>query len=143
MKAKLIILLFASVSLLLGGWIGSAHVKPVQDEEQKAEQIKSESRKEFMRGKLVSNQQVVEGLSMKNFALVREGAQGVTALVKGQHWFVLDTPQYKEFTKDMESSANQLIRAADDKNIEAAALRYFDLTLRCIDCHRYLETVGH
>ena len=142
MKTKLIILLFAGVSLLLGGWIGSAHVKAVQDDEQ-AEKIKSESRKQFMRGKLLSNQQVVEGLSMKNFELVKEGAKGVNALVKGQHWFVLDTPQYKQFTKEMESSANQLIRAADDKNIEAAALRYFDLTLRCIDCHRYLETVGH
>jgi hypothetical protein len=66
----------------------------------------------------------------------------VTALVMGQHWFVLDTHEYKEFSKAMEDSANQLIRAANEKNVDAAALRYFDLTLRCIDCHRYVETVG-
>ena len=141
MKARLILLLFASLAILLGGWVGTARFPQVQDDEQ-SEQIQSDLRKEFMRGKLLSNQKVVEGLSLKNFALVREGAQGVTSLVKGQHWFVLDTPEYKEHTKAMEDSANQLIRAANEKNIDADALRYFDLTLRCIDCHRYLETVG-
>jgi hypothetical protein len=81
--------------------------------------------------------------SFKDFALVREGAQGVTALVKGQHWFVLNTPEYNDYSKNMEQAAQRLVKAADNNNIEAAALRYFDLTLNCIDCHRYLETVGN
>ena len=72
MKTRLIILSIASLSLLFGGWIGAAHFPQVQDEEQ-SEQIESASRKEFMRGKLLSNQKVVEGLSLKDFGLVREG----------------------------------------------------------------------
>ena len=95
-----------------------------------------------MRGKLLSNQKIVEGLSLKDFGLVREGAKGVTELVKGQHWFVLDTPEYQAHSKAMEDAANRLIRAANEKNIDAVTLRYFDLTLSCVDCHRYFETVG-
>lgn len=143
MKAKrVVILLMACASLsLLGGLAVPAKVQPNQVKQD--EQIKSKARKQFMRGKLTSNQKIVEGLSLKNFALVREGAEGVTALVKGQHWFVLDTPEYKEYSKDMEQAAQRLIKAADNKNIEAATLRYFEVTLNCIDCHRYLETVDN
>ena len=95
-----------------------------------------------MRGKLVSNQKIVEGLSLKNFEMIQEGAVAVVMLVKGQHWFVLDTPGYRQHSEEMARAAKRLEDAAKDGNIEAAALRYFDLTLTCIDCHQYLETEG-
>lgn len=144
MNAKrVVVIVVACASLsLLGGLASSARFQPKQ-EVQQDEQIKIEARKQFMRGKLTSNQKIVEGLSLKNYALIREGAEGVTALVKGQHWFVLETREYKDYSKDMEQAAQRLVAAADDKNIEAAALRYFDLTLNCIDCHQYLETMGN
>ena len=44
---------------------------------------------------------------------------------------------------DMETAANRLQEAAKREDIEASALRYFELTLNCIDCHQYLETLGH
>ena len=134
-----IVILIACVSLLFGGLAIPTHFQPTQDVNQ-GEEIKSSARKHFMRGKLTSNQRIVEGLSLRNFEMVREGADGVTALVKGQHWFVLETPEYREFSKDMEKASKRLAAAADAKNIEAAALRYFDLTLNCIDCHEYLST---
>ncbi len=113
------------------------------DTTQEADKIKQEARQAFMRGKLTSNQQIVEGLSLKDFDLIRSGAEGVKALVKGQHWFVLTTPEYEKLTGDMSQAANRLAAAATNQNIEAAALRYFDLTLTCIDCHQYLETAGN
>jgi hypothetical protein len=144
MNAKrVVILVMACVSLsLLGALAVPVAVQPPQ-EVQQDEKIKTAARKQFMRGKLISNKKIVEGLSLKDFALVREGAEGVNALVKGQHWFVLDTLEYQDYSKDMEQAAQKLIKAADDKNMEAAALRYFDVTLNCIDCHRYLETVKY
>jgi hypothetical protein len=127
------------ISMLLGtpcGWT----VMRVIPQEAEAHQIKSEARKLFMRGKLLSNQKIVEGLSLKDFDLIDEGAAGVVALVKGQHWFVLDTDEYKRYSRELSTAAERLQDAAKQKNIEAAALRYFDLTLTCIDCHQYLET---
>ena len=107
---------------------------------QEQDDIKSESRKVFMRQKLASNQKIVEGLSVKNFGLIAEGALAVKTLVKGQHWFVLNTPEYKRLSAEMEIAATRLEQAAISKNGDAAALRYFDLTLNCIDCHNYIET---
>ncbi len=131
--------------LVIGGWVASAAVplpQEKQQEESPAEQVKSEARQAFMRGKLLSNQKIVEGLSLKNFEMIQEGANAVALLVKGQHWFVLETPGYKQYSNEMARAAQRLHDAAKDSNIEAATLRYFDLTLTCIDCHQYLETEG-
>jgi hypothetical protein len=108
--------------------------------EQEQDDVKSASRKAFMRGKLASNQKIVEGLSVKNFGMIAEGALAVKTLVKGQHWFVLNTPEYKRLSAEMEIAATRLEQAANSKNVDAAALRYFDLTLNCVDCHNYIET---
>lgn len=144
---RIVVVIMACVSLsLLGALAIPAKVQPAAEFLPKMtqdEDLKSEARKQFMRGKLLSNQKIVEGLSLKDFGLVKEGAEGVTALVKGQHWFVLETEEYKNYSREMEQAARMLEVAAKDKNIEAAALRYFDLTLNCIDCHRYLETMNN
>ncbi len=141
MKARIVVFLVGCLTLsLIGGLVVRAQV---QDRPDQQERVKQQARKKFMRGKLDSNKKIVEGLSMKDFAMIREGAQNVTAVVKGQHWFVLDTPAYKQYSQDMEQAAQLLVDAADKKNIEAATLRYFDLTLDCIDCHRYIETQSY
>gem|GEM_PF-2182453 len=103
------------------------------------EAVKETARKVFMRGKLLSNQKIVEGLATSNYELIADGAASVNLLVKGQHWFVVDTPEYKRFSAEMELAATQLYEAAKAKNMDGAALRYFDLTLNCLDCHRYVE----
>jgi hypothetical protein len=111
-----------------------------QDQEaDEIEKIKSTGRQLFMKGKLMSNQKIVEGLTTKNYEMIRLGADAVTALTKGEHWFVLDTPEYKSYSEDMKAAATRLKEAAAKENIEAATLRYFELTLNCIDCHNYIE----
>ena len=111
-----------------------------QDDQDPQSDIRAKARQLFMRGKLSSNQKIVERLATNNFQMIAEGANSIKLLVKGQHWFVLDTPEYSRFSTDMELAATQLHNAAVAKNMEGAALRYFDMTLNCIDCHRYIET---
>ncbi len=77
--------------------------------------------------------------AVKNFALIAEGAAEVKALVKGQHWFVLQTPEYREFSTEMQLAAERLEQAAQHQSIDGVTLRYFDLTLNCVDCHTYIE----
>ena len=133
-------LIFAGVlgfGLVLGNVVTPPTAQQSQEDDQELDDIKGKVRQDFMRGKLLSNQQIVEGLSTNNFDLIAKGADGVTALVKGQHWFVVDTPQYREYSDDMTSAAVKLKAAAVDKNLEASTLRYFELTLKCVDCHQY------
>jgi len=141
MNTKIVVFLIACISLsLIGGLMVRGQVQDKQDVQQQQEIAKQQARIHFMRGKLDSNKKIVEGLSLKDFAMIRDGAQGVTEIVIGQHWFVLDTPAYEDYSQDMEQAAKRLVDAADKKNLEAATLRYFELTLSCIDCHRFLET---
>jgi len=108
-------------------------------QERQDEDIRQAARKTFMRGKLASNQKIVEGLATKNFGLIAEGAAEIKALVKGQHWFVLQTNEYQDFSAEMQLAAGRLEQAAKNQSVDAAVLRYFDLTLNCLDCHGYIE----
>lgn len=108
-------------------------------QEQQDEDLRVAARKTFMRGKLASIQKIVEGMSTKNFGLIAEGASEIKALVKGQHWFVLQTNEYQDFSAEMERAAERLEQAAKSHSVDTVALRYFDLTLNCLDCHGYIE----
>jgi hypothetical protein len=39
-------------------------------------------------------------------------------------------------------SDKALIKNAEDKNLDAAALSYVDLTLTCVKCHKHLREKG-
>jgi hypothetical protein len=108
-------------------------------QEQQDEDLRVAARKTFMRSKLASIQKIVEGMSTKNFGLIAEGASEIKALVKGQHWFVLQTNEYQDFSAEMERAAERLEQAAKSHSVDTVALRYFDLTLNCLDCHGYIE----
>ena len=139
--------LFLSGSVLFGalagvgtaGWGRPAALTPMPRVQQQEEDIPQMARKAFLRGKLSSNQKIVEGLATKNFAMIGEGAKEIQALVKGQHWFVLQTKEYQDYSAEMQAAAKLLEQAAESQNLDSAALRYFDLTLNCLDCHRYIE----
>lgn len=107
--------------------------------QEQQEELRVAARKAFMRGKLASIQKIVEGMATKNFGLIAEGASEIKALVKGQHWFVLQTNEYQDFSAEMERAADRLEQAAKNKSVDTAALRYFDLSLNCLDCHEYIE----
>lgn len=146
MKALVLICLSLCTSITLALFQPTAEfgqpqrmVANFQDQEDEQPNIRTVTREIFMRGKLASNQKIVEGLTTKDFELIHQGALEVKLLVKGQHWFVIDTAEYKRFSQEMEYAADKLQTAAKQKNMDAAALRYFGLTMSCLDCHRYIE----
>ena len=119
--------------------LGEALVSNTTAQEKQDEDVRQAARKTFMRGKLASIQKIVEGMATKNFGLTAEGAAEIKALVKGQHWFVLQTNEYQDFSAEMERAAGRLEQAAKNQSVDTVALRYFDLTLNCLDCHGYIE----
>lgn len=89
MKSILAVILFACTSFPVLSFVLPARVSQDQElerelaQEEQAEQAKSEIRKQFMRGKLVSNQKIVEGLSLKDFALISEAQKTSRQSSKG------------------------------------------------------------
>ena len=57
-------------------------------------------------------------------------------------WQVRQTPEYQQFTMDYARHAKALGKAARDRNVDAATVAYFQLTVSCVNCHRYLRGAG-
>jgi hypothetical protein len=99
--------------------------------------------KKFMRAKLVHSQRVLEGLTLENFEAIEKGAQQMSLLSMDASWNVLETEEYYERSADFRRAVEELQSAAHRKNLDGAALAYMGVTLKCIECHRYVRAVQH
>lgn len=128
------LLVGAGIVGLASAWALAAAARQDQDLNDEAIQ-----RRDLMRTKLMFSQNIVEGLSTRNFNLIRDGAQEIDAVMRAIVVGPGNHIEYKRMAQELRMATDNLVRAADSGNLEAAALRYFDLTLRCIDCHEFLR----
>ena len=94
---------------------------------------------EFMQAKLKHSQQLLKGLATEDFDLIAKNSQAISLLCEDELWMVLKTPEYLERSTEFRRSADSITQAAKQKNLEAAALGYVDMTLKCVNCHKYLR----
>lgn len=95
--------------------------------------------REFMRAKLNHSQRVLEGLTLQDFDLVAKHAQELSLLSEAAQWQVLQTPEYLHRSQEFRRVADRLTAAAREKNLDGATLSYVELTMECVQCHRYLR----
>lgn len=102
-----------------------------------------EKRAEFMRLKLDYSKNVLEGLSTDRLALVARNAKDLKLMSAAALWDVPKIPmlEYSEYTADFQRIADELAREADAGNLDGATLAYVQLTLSCVNCHKYVRTV--
>jgi hypothetical protein len=96
---------------------------------------------ELMRRKLAQSQKVLEGVAVNDFEKIAAGAEELIAISKEAEWQALKTPRYELYSNEFRRSAETLIKNAKDKNLDAAALTYVDLTLTCVKCHKHVREV--
>lgn len=89
--------------------------------------------------KLEDSKRVLEGLTTENFDLVVKNSQAMSLLSEDAAWQVLQTPEYVERSAEFRRTADRLTAAAKKKNLDGAALAYVELTMKCIDCHKYVR----
>jgi len=95
----------------------------------------------FMRAKLTHSKQVLEGLVIEDFDQIAKHGQELSLLSQAAAWNVLQTPEYKQHSLEFRRSADSLTKAAKNKNLDGAALAYVDVTLKCVNCHKYVRGV--
>ncbi len=128
---KPLLFILSAGALLIGSvWAGSQEEIPKQDRV---------ARRDYMRTKLNFSQAIVEGLAMKNFDTINTAATEIRNVTEGELWMVHNTADYNRYSDELKAAAEELIKAAEAKNLEGCTLRYFDMTLKCIDCHEYLR----
>ncbi len=123
-------LLAVALALVVNG-TGRAEDKPKPKDEPKKPTV--------MQRKLTHSQTVLEGLATNNFTKIGAGGEGLVECIKDATWKINDTEKYLTFSNDFLRRAEALKKAAKDKNLDAAALAYVDMTLTCVKCHQYLR----
>lgn len=125
---KPLVLLTLSV-LMVAGWAGPAHTQ------------RTDNVKEFMRAKLTHSQKVLEGLTTEDFEAVAKHSQEMSLLSQAASWQVLQTPEYMQRSTEFRRSTDALTEAAKNKNLDGATLAYVDVTMKCVECHKYVRRV--
>jgi cytochrome c556 len=98
-----------------------------------------EELQDFMRVKLRHSQKVLEGLVLEDFQEIAKNSQEMSLLTLAETWQVLQTPQYVEFSRKFRNAADTLSDMAKKKNLEGATVAFNQVTVRCVDCHKYVR----
>lgn len=93
----------------------------------------------FMAKKLDSSREIVGGLAMEDYDAISKAAQDLLLLSHEADWNVITTKSYLQMSSDFRSSVGRLRDAGHDKNIDSATLAYFEVTLNCVRCHKYVR----
>jgi hypothetical protein len=125
---KRILFVLIALALLVGFPVAASFDKPTKVEE-------------LMQRKLARAQKVLEGVAIKDFDLIRKNAEELIAISKEAEWRVITTPRYELYSNEFRRTAEALIGNAKEKNLDAAALSYVDMTLSCVKCHKHVREV--
>jgi hypothetical protein len=94
---------------------------------------------EFMRAKLRHSQDVLEGLTLEDFDKIARGAQELALASQASSWQVLQTEDYARQSTEFRRSCDSLRSAAKAGNLDGAALAWMEVTMKCVQCHKYVR----
>lgn len=92
----------------------------------------------FMRLKLDASG---KGLAVEDFSLIKEGAQKLNEMSTAEKWRVTNDSLYRNFSGEFQRVTGELVKAAEEENLDRAALKWMDVTMNCIECHRYARGI--
>lgn len=95
----------------------------------------------LMKRKLEESQKILEGIALADFDKITKHADELSTISRHVQWKVLKTPLYALYSDEFQRSSDRLSRNARDKNLDAAALTYVELTLTCVKCHKHVREV--
>lgn len=94
---------------------------------------------DFMRLKLDHSQKVLEGIVLEDYEEISKNAQKLSLLSQASNWQVLQTEEYLQHSGEFRRAADAVSAAAKEKNIDGATLAYMEMTLKCVNCHKYVR----
>jgi cytochrome c556 len=154
MNQKSSLILLVSLLLVGGSWLmqrsaltaddekdAPAKEKPQADEKKEPVGPRKIALKNFMRKKLEASQKMLEGLVVEDFDLIRQGTKQAKGISAAAEFVVSDDPLYTQHADEFRRICDRLEKAAKEKRIDGTALAYMDLTLSCIECHKFVRNI--
>lgn len=97
--------------------------------------------KAFMRKKLALSQDIMEGLALEDFKKIEEGARQLNAMSVAAEFMVVKEPLYADEAAEFRRTVNKMEKAAKELRLDAATLSFMDMTMSCVECHKYVRTI--
>ncbi len=95
----------------------------------------------FMREKLTASTNILEGLAIEDFRLIGNGARRLYKMSTVEKWNYSNDAMYRQFSSEFQRATQDLIKASDDRSLDRSALKWIDVTMKCIECHRYVREI--
>jgi cytochrome c556 len=104
-----------------------------------AQTKRNRAAKEFMRDKLELTQRVLEGVTTEDYALIINRGTRLSAMTREADWRLFENPDYDQQSVAFRRQVDALVKAAKEKNLDAATLAYVRMTMSCVDCHKLVR----
>jgi hypothetical protein len=91
-----------------------------------------------MREKLGHTQKILEAVVTSDWVSLETHSRELERLTNDPRWTMLTLPEYARHSAAFVTAIQALHRAAAQRDLEQTPTAYIDVTLRCVDCHRYL-----
>ena len=95
--------------------------------------------KTAMRQKVAYSQQVLVGITLEDYGLIAKNAEKLVELSNKTNWYSRQVPEYELFLNEFRRNAQELMKAGQQKNLDAASLAYVQMTLSCVSCHQSIR----
>src|ERR1035437_4106434 len=93
---------------------------------------------QVMREKLTHAQKILEAVVTSDWVSLETHSRELEQLTNDPRWMVLKYPEYARHSSAFVRAVQDLHRAAAQRDLEKTPQAYIAVTLRCVDCHRYL-----
>lgn len=134
---KLPIGLSITLALLIAGLVQSqGNADPVQDMPKEVRTLDA-----FMRRKLDLSREALQGVVTEDFPLIKRSAEGLEKMSRQAEWEVFHLDEYNHFSAEFRRIARSMGTQAEKKNIDGAAMAYVQLTMSCVECHKFTRGV--
>jgi len=91
-----------------------------------------------MREKLAHMQKMLEAVVTSDWTSLETHTRELERLTRDRRWMVLNFPEYARHSTAFVRAVQTLHTAAAQRDLEKTPKAYVDVTLQCVDCHRYL-----
>lgn len=95
----------------------------------------------IMQRKLEYAHSLFQALIFEDFEAIDRNSERLQRLSEASNWNVIRTHKYTSHSSEFRRAVDALRKAAQEKDLDAAALAYAEMTLKCVQCHQYVRGV--
>jgi hypothetical protein len=95
----------------------------------------------IMQWKLEYAHNLLRALILEDFEAMDRNSKRLQRLSEASNWNVIRTHEYTRHSSEFRRAVDALERAAQEKDLDAAALAYAEMTFKCVQCHKYVRGV--